>query len=130
MTNEFGRPIVRSGEFPQIALLSDWHCQISKLVCDFATCLAAAGWVLKFDLFAAQVPRLPAIWRQSPDAHLEPGSRWSHIATLPSHMATLAMLLCRRNVLLQNSLIRGLREETPVAVSLWRACRLPTAKWP
>src|SRR5438270_7754070 len=70
MTNEFGRPIVRSGEFPQIALLSDWHCQISKLVCDFATCLAAAEWVLKFDLFAAQVPRLPAIWRQSPDAHL------------------------------------------------------------
>src|SRR5207302_9919607 len=59
-----------SGEFPQIALLSVWLCQIPKLVCDFATCHAAAGWVLKFDLFAAQVPRLPAIWRLSPDAHL------------------------------------------------------------
>ena len=70
MTNEFGRPIVLSGEFPQIGFLSDWPCQIPKLVCDFATCHTAAGWVLKFDLFDAQVPRLPAIWRQSPDAHL------------------------------------------------------------
>src|SRR5205807_3110636 len=72
-----------SGEFPQIAFLSNCTCQIPKLVCDFATCHAAAGWVLKFDLFDAQVPRLPAIWRQSPDALVES-------ASLPTSLPWLA----------------------------------------
>src|SRR5436853_5688950 len=35
-----------------------------------------------------------------------------------------------RKTLLNNKLRRQDGEETLVAVSLWRACRLPTAKWP